>query len=337
MRLCDRISGDRLWPALEQAAIQIAAAGGMAAMGFYRDAWKARRAFNDGKNPSTDADIQATAAILQSCHTLLAPIADRLPCALSYLGEESCYQDRLRELLSHDALRRVHEPERFFGNSETTLRVIFDGIDGTGNFNRGLPLFCSAAAILIEDQVRVSGIYDPIHHVVYSASLPGPYEKPDLGATASAWQVSAGARIDMIAEARAQAPKPLREEAVGIHLTRSHKAKLREFPRPGLGQEQGMLERLAEASAGVYALNSGIVAMTEVARGGLGGFVNIVTNPWDTAAGECLVRACGGAVTTADGRPIRDSSPEKISVVAAKSHLHGPILQALGAVSESIP
>lgn len=330
IRLCERITAATLWPALEQAAIQIVTAGGMAAMGYYRDAWSRSAAVGeDRKNPSTDADIQATAAILQSCHTILSPMAGELVCGVSYLGEESQYDGLLRGKLSDDVMRHKHDPARFFESSNNVLRVIFDGIDGTANFNRGLPFFCSAVAVLIDDQVRVSAIYDPIHHLVYSAALTGPYETPTGAATASAWPVASGSKIDLIAGARSQPPTPLNREAVGTHFTRTRPKALQGFLRPSPGQSEGQLERLVAGTGGVYALNSGLVAMAEVARGALGAFVNVVTNPWDVAAGECLVRACGGIVTTISGAPIEYVSADPVSVLAAKQHLHGPLLQLL--------
>ena len=66
--------------------------------------------------------------------------------------------------------------------------------------------------------------------------------------------------------------------------------------------------------------------MADIARGALGGFVNVVTNIWDVAAGQVLVEACGGRVTRIDGTPI-DYSAKKtedatVDVVAAKGHLY---------------
>ncbi|NJN99544.1 MAG: hypothetical protein HC875_38310 [Anaerolineales bacterium] len=90
-----------------------------------------------------------------------------------------------------------------------------------------------------------------------------------------------------------------------------------------------MLERLADAAAAIYAQNSGVVAMADVARGALGGFVNVITNLWDVAAGEVLVQACGGKVTDFAGQPIGYASVEQTSVVAAKGHLHAEILSIL--------
>jgi len=57
--------------------------------------------------------------------------------------------------------------------------------------------------------------------------------------------------------------------------------------------------------------------MTEVARGGLGGFVNNFTNLWDITPGEVIVRACGGKVTDFEGKAIDYAAKEyKASVIA---------------------
>lgn len=326
MSLSDRIAQNRQWPILEEIVVQTVTAGGMAAMGFYRDAWKRQQTASQNeakRNPSTLADLQATVTILHTCHSLLSPLAGALGCGLSYLGEETDqeFDDFLHKNLSDDVLKRKHSSDQFFHSYDNVIRVIFDGIDGTGNFTRGMPLFCSAVAILVDGQVRASGIYDPIHHQVYSALLPGPVDNTGDGASAFAWEVATGNRFDMVSEAQKQDTKPLAREAVGIHLTRSNPQKLLRFLRT--------LQRLALESGGIYALNSGIVAMKEVARGALGGFVNNFTNPWDVAAGEVLVRACGGTVTDFSGRAITYTTPGKISVIAVKKHLHGEIQQIL--------
>jgi fructose-1,6-bisphosphatase/inositol monophosphatase family enzyme len=334
-RLCDRITGQSEWASLHHLAVQAATTGGMAAMGFYRQtlSWPADLALADqaDKNPSTIADLQATSRILQTAHAMSLPIARRLGCQHSYLAEETKYVPWFQENLSADIFKEIRLPPDFFVEQENTLRIIIDGIDGTGSFTRGLPLFCSAVAVLVDDQARVSAIYDPIHHIVYSALLAGPYEQPEAHTEAWAWQVATGDRIDLAAQAAQAELKSLREEAVGIHLTRNerNRPKRQEFLRLHPVYSTSMLERLADASAAIYAQNSGIVAMADVARGALGGFVNIVTNLWDVAAGEVLVRACRGQVTDFAGAPLTYASTEQTSVVAAKGHLHPKILDIL--------
>ena len=331
-RLCERITAGRLWKFLEQVAIQAVMAGGMAAMGFYREAlpWPTDLV-KEGKNPSTVADLQATARILETVNASLPSIVrpQKLNCKLSYLAEETKYQDWFKENVTDDIPDRVLPAKKFFRHQRDVLRVLVDGIDGTGSFARGLPLFCSALAILVDDQPRVSAIYDPIHHVVYSALLPGPYEEPEDRAEAWVWQIAVGSRINLVELAEKEERKELKQEAIGIHLTRTDPQKLCAFLGTHPQSTHSMLERLARASEGIYALNSGIVALAGVATGALGGFVNIVTNLWDVAAGEVLVRACGGQVTDFDGAPIKYSSEKQVSLVAAKKHLHLEILDLL--------
>jgi fructose-1,6-bisphosphatase/inositol monophosphatase family enzyme len=339
--LCDRITQPNAWAYLQQAAIQTATTGGMTAMGFYRQplAWPALLSptNREDKNPSTLADLQATAQMLQTLQAALIPLcqAEVLACNLSYLAEETKYLDWFQHHLPAEIIKNIQAPEQFFSHPENVLRVIIDGIDGTGSFTRGLPLFCSAVAILVDDQPRVAAIYDPIHHIVYSAALMGPYLNPTALVEAWAWHVATGNRVDLAAQAAQAPPKALAEEAIGIHLTRSKPN--RPLRKVFLGvhsptQPESMLERLADAAAAIYAINTGLVAMADVARGALGGFVNIVTNLWDVTAGEVLVQACGGYVTGFNGQPINYSASEQVSLVAAKAHLHTQIIEILRAV-----
>jgi fructose-1,6-bisphosphatase/inositol monophosphatase family enzyme len=268
---------------------------------------------------------------LQTIDRQLTPIAQRLACSLSYLGEETEYRDWLNENLNKSIFQRVRPPERFFSDGDNIIRVIVDGIDGTVNFTRGIPLFCSAAAILIDDQLRVSAIYDPIHQMVYSACLQGPYENPADRVVAWIWQIAAGYRLNLIQiseEVQRHEVQRNRKGAIGIHLTRSDKNKLHDFLQAH--PLDSKLERLAMISGGIYAYNAGIIAMADVARGALGGFVNNTTNMWDVAAGEVLVRACGGKVSDFAGLPINYSSKTKTSVIAAKAPLYSDIMGILG-------
>ena len=65
-----------------------------------------------------------------------------------------------------DVAKKLISPQEFYRKSDRTIRVIIDGLDGTKNFDRRIPLFCAAVAILVGDEVMVSAIYDPLHHVV---------------------------------------------------------------------------------------------------------------------------------------------------------------------------
>ncbi|MCA1703992.1 MAG: hypothetical protein LC808_12295 [Actinobacteria bacterium] len=299
----------------------------MTAMGFYRDAWKTQKVLTEEKNAPTEADVQATCMILRSAHSILEPLRRSLNCSLSYLSEESDKSDRVKSLLPDDIAGCIHPRKVFFGRHENVIRVILDGIDGTENFGRGLPFFCSALAILVEDQARVSAIYDPIHHLIYSARLPGPHMAPEVNSSASAWEVASGTRLDLGRSALVRSANPLGKEAVGVHISRTNDKARSRLLRSQTADSESLLERLGRESGGIYAFNCGIVAMVHVARGGLGSFINPATYLWDVAAGEVLVRACGGRVTTFSGQAMTYRSPGRVSVISSKEHLHSPILE----------
>ena len=231
-KLYDRINHEH-WDILEQAAIRSVTAGGLAAMGYYRQPlhWPSylKKYDDKAKNPSTVADLEATTAILQTIDPYLSPLARRLGCSLTFLGEETEYEDWLKKNLRESTFDCIKSPEDFFIEENNSIRVILDGIDGTGNFIRGIPLFCSAVAILISDQVRVSAIYDPIHHVVSLGQLFGPYNNPNEKSNAWSWQIATGNRIDLTKSVNPSDSRKLKKEAMGIHLTRSNTQKLHEF------------------------------------------------------------------------------------------------------------
>lgn len=324
-----RISNiDGMWEKLEEIVIQAVIDGGITAMGYYRNARKRQKDLEkDKRNPSTIADINATMSILRTVDSFFKPISSQLDCDISYLGEETVYKDFIEKDIGISLYGKILCAEEFFRSKENSLRIIIDAIDGTANFSRDLPLFCSAVAIFVEDQLRASAIYDPIHNVVYSGLLPGSYNTPENFASAWAWHVSSGERNNLISEDD-DGVFDLKNEALAVHFPRNNDAKLSEFIDPNR-HSRSMLHKLCSKFGGIYTLNSGLFAMAEVASGGIGGFLNITTHPWDIAAGEVLVRACGGKVTDMQGNKIDYATTDRTGVIAAKGGLHEMIIQHL--------
>jgi fructose-1,6-bisphosphatase/inositol monophosphatase family enzyme/transcriptional regulator with XRE-family HTH domain len=343
--LLEKITQRDLWGELERRVREIATSGGMVAQGFYRNAGPRLNAWVDrdgaidslireyeseSKNPPTKADLVATQAILREAESLLSPMAAQLGCGLQFLCEETvkpAFESWLRGALG-DAYWRVQKPADFFGerNGYGTMRVIADAIDGTMNFVNGIPLYCAAVALLIDDTPRVAAIYEPLHGIVYTAILPGPRTRLEEGATATAWEIASGNCTDLRARVTADDTpgEDLSNQTVALHLTRSNREKRQELVKK--------LDGIVEASRGIVALNAGLPAMALVARGGLGAFLNNLTNLWDVAAGETLIRACGGFVTQFDGSELSYSRPDKVSIVAAKNSKIHTKIRALLAV-----
>ena len=217
--------------------------------------------------------------------------------------------------------------------TDATLADLVLPLAATVNFTLGIPLFCSGLAILINNNVRVSAIYDPFHHIVYTGVLQGLDEHaPEQIAEAQKLHVASGNWIPLREAAEQTRQRNRRKQVIGIHLTRSHDDKLAEFLGTNGPEDWSQLGALAREFGGIYALNSGILAMTEVARGAFGGFVNNITNPWDVAPGEVLVKACGGKVTDFQGHPIDYATKgRRTSVVAGyNAEFHQDIVDTLG-------
>jgi fructose-1,6-bisphosphatase/inositol monophosphatase family enzyme len=342
--LAQRIDKEALWQYLQRAAIQAVIAGGSAVMTYYggmnvREALAGQEALN---NPSTEADLVATTTIVQTINLYLHPLTINSSLNnpyLYYLGEETrfederaAFQERLLRSLP-DVRDAIKPPNEFFASPRPgTIRVIFDALDGTVNYVLGIPLFCSGLAILIDDHPRIAAVYDPFHHVVYTGMLKGPTEDmSEAIPEARRFQVSSSDSVPLGRTAEKIRRRNRRKPVIGVHLTRSDEDKLREFVGVESGDNWSQLGRLARRFGGIYALNSGILAMTEVARGGLGGFVNNFTNLWDITPGEVIVRACGGKVTDFEGNLIDYSTQNyKTSVIAGYSEeIHKEICDAL--------
>ncbi|MCX7112739.1 MAG: hypothetical protein NTX45_21970 [Proteobacteria bacterium] len=333
IRISDRAESD-LWEELEDMAVKSVIAGGISAMSYYRECKRSAVVISKGKNPACSADLQATISILRVFDSLIATNVQKLGCDLYYLGEETVYKDEI--LVNIKKLEgEIVDKEQFFEKKSNCIKVIIDAIDGTSNFVRGIPFFCSSLAIFVDDQLRISAIYDPLHHHVYSGLLPGPYVNPERKPKANLWDVASGTNENLRDRFEKFSHDNSAEKSLAIHIPRNDPVKREEFICP---QDSGkiLLKELANKVASIYALNSGLLALAQVAGGALDGFVNITTNAWDVAAGEVLLKACGGYLTDFDGNKLKYDSPDKISVVAANSkEFHASLIDLIKDVRQT--
>ena len=317
IRISNRAEAD-LWDDLEDIAVQSVIDGGISAMSYYKESKKSVRILRDGKNPSYSADLQATISIIRTLDSAIGKYVRELGCELYYLGEETVYKDEILVSMKKDIEGEILNKNDFFRKKSNCIKVIIDAIDGTSNFIRGIPFFCSSIAVFIEDQLRISAIYDPLHHHVYSGLLAGPYAKPEKTAKASVWDITSGSNEKLIDKLEKTFTDPSRKKSLGVHIPRNDINKRDEFITP---RDSGktLIKELADHADSIYALNSGLLALAQVACGALDGFVNIVTNAWDVAAGEVILKACGGNLTDFEGNNLRYSNGDKLSVVAANN------------------
>lgn len=327
VRIAD-YADDDLWTEIEDICVHAVISGGVTAMTYYRQAKKTAVKLDEKPNPSYSADLQATISILRAFDSRAKEHIRALGCELYYLGEETVYHDELLKGISSSLEGDILDRDEFFLRSSNSIRVIIDAIDGTSNFIRGLPFFCSSIAIFVEEQVRVAAIYDPLRHEVYSAALVGPQSDPSRGAKARVWDIGAGSNRDLTINSM-DVQGETNGKSLAVHIPRSNQTQRNRFLSTR-DSNKTMFEELSREASTIYCLNTGLLALAQVANWALDGFVNIYTNPWDVAAGEVLLRACGCRVTDLAGEPFAYRDGGKIGVVAARSRtFHEDLLQII--------
>lgn len=149
---------------------------------------------------------------------------------------------------------------------------VIDPVDGTYNFVSGLPLWCSALALVDGEDVLVGAVYQPATGELW---VGGPATGTTLGE-----QV-----LPPLAD------RPLAELSVATYLnpTRLGDATLRE-----------PLLRAMSGAASARMIGSGSVELAAVAAGRLGVYLHADTLPWDWYPGAALVLGAGGAAEVAE-------------------------------------
>ena len=137
---------------------------------------------------------------------------------------------------------------------------LLDPVDGTLNYARGLPAWCSAACLLDGSGAVASAVFDPVAGELFSAARGAPSAAPDattLREAVVATFVDMRRRDD--------------EVAVGV-------------------------ERVLRSVGALRSVGCGTLELAWVAGGRLDGWVQADVEPWDWHPGALLVAEAGGAV-----------------------------------------
>jgi len=174
---------------------------------------------------------------------------------------------------------------------------LIDPLDGTTNYAHRFPFFAVSIALEIEKEVVLGVVYNPHMDEFFEAAR------------------GKGARLN---------GEPLR---VSTTSTLENSLLATGFPydvheRPE--KVMTLLERMIVRAQGVRRLGSAALDLCYVAAGRLDGFWEQDLKPWDTAAGEIIVREAGGRVTTFDGRPY---TPYLRNVVASNGYIHDEMVK----------
>lgn len=149
-----------------------------------------------------------------------------------------------------------------------------DPVDGTYNFLAGLPVWCSALALVDDpaDEPMLGAVYQPVTDELWLGGREQPTTRN-------------GVAVQRLAD------RPFAELSLSTYL---HPVRLADesVRAPWL--------RVVAASATVRMLGSGSAELAAVAGGRLGTWIHLDSPPWDWLPGKALVRAAGGATAEFD-------------------------------------
>jgi myo-inositol-1(or 4)-monophosphatase len=153
---------------------------------------------------------------------------------------------------------------------------VVDPLDGTTNFAKGFPVFCSSVALAHRGEVVVGAIHQPLLGELFT-SVRG------RGAFLNGrpLRVSAEGALD----------QALLATGFPYDIRRSRRNNLDHF------------RRLATRCLAVRRAGAAALDLAYTAAGRFDGFWELKLKPWDVAAGALLIAEAGGRVTGFDGRP----------------------------------
>jgi len=181
---------------------------------------------------------------------------------------------------------------------ETGDAWIVDPIDGTANFARGLGLWTTSVAAVVDREPVGSATYVPVAGDIYTA---GPDSASRDGTTLA---------VSDVAD-----PETFAVGVVGRWLA------------DGAAEFGALNESLVERLGDIRRFGSMQATLAYLADGGLDAVVGPMAHaPWDSVAGVHLVREAGGTVTDVHGDPWTVDSE---GIVASNGHAHEAVLDAV--------
>ena len=206
----------------------------------------------------TDADVKAQQAIIE---TILARFPDH---AILSEESESGSRDQADAKGGFDKLTTSHP-----------YTWVIDPLDGTTNYSRRFPCFCTSIALSHEGEGILGVVYDPLRDHLFQAERgKGAYLNGE------SLQVS---QIESVADA-----------LVGLDWARAQEE------REIIAQ---LVARMALQVRTLRNLGAAALGLCYVAAGWLDAYFHFSLGPWDAAAGALMVQEAGGSVTDFTGHP----------------------------------
>ena len=175
---------------------------------------------------------------------------------------------------------------------------IIDPLDGTTNYAHTFPVFCFSIALMIKEEVKLGVVYDPTRDELFTAE---------------------GGKGTFLNKKRI---KVSNTKELGYSLLATGFA----YNIEGKLQNLDYFTKMIKSAQAVRRLGSAALDLCYVACGRLDGFWELGLKPWDTAAGQILVKEAGGKLTTIDGEAFNIYSK---NVVATNECIHKEMLSTL--------
>ena len=206
----------------------------------------------------------------------------------------------IRESFPDDAVVGEEEDARKRVPADGAAWVV-DPIDGTHNYVRGLRIWGTAVAAVVDGEPVAAATACPALGDVYVADADGAYRNDTP-----------------LSVSETAAP---RRATVNPTLWWDHDAR---------DEYAAACEAIVTRFGDMRRLGAAQVVLPTVAAGGLEGtFSNHRANPWDSVAGVFMIRRAGGRVTDLAGDRWRHDS---VGLVASNGVLHDEVLDAARAV-----
>lgn len=176
---------------------------------------------------------------------------------------------------------------------------IFDPIDGTTNFARGLPIFCASLALEIDGRAEIAAVYDPNRRELFTAER------------------GQGAALN---------GRPLRVSTTQALIDA---VLVTGFPydvHRRVDDIVGLFGAFVGRARAVRRLGSAALDLCYVAASRLDASWEVDLKPWDVAGGALIVEEAGGRVTGLAGEPFTSRGGQ---VVATNAHLHSEMLAVI--------
>jgi histidinol-phosphatase len=227
---------------------------------------------------------------------------DRTPVSDADLAVEQRMRDHLTATRPGDAL----VGEEFGAQGEAARRWIVDPIDGTANFVRRVPVWCTLIALEVDGQITLG---------VVSAPALGRRWWAERGSGAFVRDIDGHVR-----QIRVSQVSEVSDASISFSALTDWK-------------EQGRLGALMDFATSCWRQRAygDFLSHVLVAEGAVDIATEAVVAVWDVAAIEVLISEAGGVCTTLDGEPGATGG----TVLSTNGLLHPAALAALGGAASS--